>query len=215
MRKVGILGSGVVGQSLANGFLKHGYQVMVASRDLSKLADWKEQAGENGSIGAFDETAAFGDVVVLAVQGSAAKDAIELAGPANLAGKTIIDTCNPIADAPPEHGLFKFFTDLDNSLLEQLQSAFPDLRFVKAFSSVGYLLFVNPDFGGIRPSMFICGNDESAKDEVSGICELFGWDTEDMGRVEAARAIEPLGMLWCIPGLRENKWNHAFKLLKN
>ena len=73
---------------------------------------------------------------------------------------------------------------------------------------------VNPDFGTEKPTMFICGNDPEAKSEVSEICTLFGFETEDMGAVEAARAIEPLCMLWCIPGFRENKWSHAFRLLK-
>jgi predicted dinucleotide-binding enzyme len=73
---------------------------------------------------------------------------------------------------------------------------------------------VNPDFGGIRPTMFICGNDEAAKQEVSDILDQFGWDVEDMGGAQAARAVEPLCMLWCIPGFRKNQWGHAFKLLK-
>ncbi len=73
---------------------------------------------------------------------------------------------------------------------------------------------VNPDFNGIKPTMFICGNDANAKRQVVEILHLFGWDVEDMGSIEAARAIEPLCMLWCIPGLRENRWFHAFKLLR-
>jgi hypothetical protein len=98
--------------------------------------------------------------------------------------------------------------------MEQLQAAFPNAHFVKAFSSVGNALIVNPDFGGIKPTMFICGNDANAKKEVSKILDRFGFEVEDMGGVEAARAIEPLCILWCIPGFLRNQWMHAFKLLK-
>ena len=73
---------------------------------------------------------------------------------------------------------------------------------------------VNPDFGGTQPTMFICGNDAQSKGEVKEILSTFGWDVEDMGGVEAAGAIEALCRLWCIPGFRENRWVHAFKLLK-
>jgi len=137
-----------------------------------------------------------------------------LAGKTNLSGKTVIDTTNPIADSPPDNGVLKFFTELTDSLLERLQRTFPEAHFVKAFNSVGSSLMINPDFGTEKPTMFICGNNQQAKDEVAAICSLFGFDPEDMGTVEAARAIEPLCMLWCIPGFRENKWHHAFRLLK-
>ncbi len=212
--KIGILGSGVVGQALATGFIKHGYEVMVGTRNPDKLSEWKTSAGENGQIGGFAEAAAFGDLIVLAAKGMAAKDVLEMAGAENLKGMTIIDATNPIADAPPENGVLKFFTSLDNSLMEQLQAAFPEANFVKAFSCIGHALMVNPDFGGVKPTMFICGNNADAKREVSDIVELFGFEVEDMGGAEAARAIEPLAMLWCIPGFQRNEWRHAFKLLK-
>jgi len=213
-KKIGIIGSGSVGQTLATGFLKYGYEVMIGSRDLTKLSSWKSTAAEGGSIGSFAEAAQFGDIIVLATKGSAALNALQLAGKANLSDKTIIDTTNPIADTPPENGVLNFFTELNDSLMERLQNAFPEAHFVKAFNSIGNSLMINPDFGTEKPSMFICGNDQKAKDEVEEICELFGFETEDMGTVEAARAIEPLSMLWCIPGFRENKWSHAFRLLK-
>ncbi|NUM76512.1 NAD(P)-binding domain-containing protein [candidate division KSB1 bacterium] len=212
--KAGILGSGVAGQALANGFLEHGYEVMIGTRSAEKLSAWKEKAGASGRIGSFAEAAAFGDVIVLAVKGLGAKDTLKMAGAENLKGKTIIDATNPIAAAPPVNGVLKYFTSLDNSLMEQLQAAFPEARFVKAFSMVGNALMVNPDFGGIKPTMFICGNDANAKKEVSTILDLFGFEVEDMGGVEAARAIEPLAILWCIPGFLRNDWLHAFKMLR-
>jgi hypothetical protein len=212
--KIGILGSGDVGKTLANGFIKHGYDVMIGTRSPEKLSEWKAKAGKSGRVGSFNETAAFGDILVLAVKGTTAKDTLKLAGADNLKGKTIIDATNPIAEAPPVNGVLKFFTSLDNSLMEQLQTAFPEARFVKAFSIVGNAVMVNPDFGGVKPTMFICGNDAAAKKEVGKILDLFGFEVEDMGSVEAARAIEPLCMLWCIPGFLRNDWMHAFKLLK-
>ena len=112
------------------------------------------------------------------------------------------------------NGVLKFFTNLDESLMERLQREFAAARFVKAFNSVGNAFFVNPQFKDGKPTMFICGNDEGAKKIVKGILDQFGWETADMGKVEAARAIEPLCMLWLIPGFLRNEWKHAFKLLR-
>jgi hypothetical protein len=210
--KIGVLGSGTVGQALATGFLKHGYDVMVGTRSPDKLSAW---AGQNprGRAGTFDSTAHFGDLIVLAVKGTVAADALRAARAANLAGKVVIDTTNPISDAPPANGVLRFFTDLNESLLERLQREFADARFVKAFNSVGSAHMVNPKFQGGKPTMFICGNDDAARKTVAGILDQFGWEIADMGKAEAARAIEPLCMLWCIPGLLRNEWTHAFKLL--
>ena len=210
--KVGILGSGDVAKALAGGFLKHGHQVMFGTRDTGKLADFL--AKNNGALaGGSADAAKFGELVVLAVKGTAALEALKAAGAANLAGKPVIDATNPIAEAPPTNGVLKFFTNLDQSLMERLQDAFPDAHFVKAFSSVGNAMMVNPQFKGGKPTMFICGNDDKAKAVVGGVIDQFGWETADMGKAEAARAIEPLCMLWCIPGFIRNEWTHAFKLL--
>ena len=213
-KKIGIIGSGNVGQTLAKGFEKHGYEVAIGSRDVAKLNDWKTKENVNVTVGNFADAASFGDIVVIAAKGSSAKEALELAGTRNIAGKIIIDTTNPIAALPPENGVIKFFTDLNGSLMEQLQKSFPEAHFVKAFNSIGSAFMVNPNFNGVKPTMFICGNNTQAKKEVTEILELFGFEVEDMGFAEAARAIEPLCMLWCIPGMLENKWSHAFKLLK-
>ncbi len=210
--RVGILGSGDVGKVLATGFLKHGHAVMIGSRAPDKLVEWG-QKNPGGRIGSFDETAKFAEAVVLAVKGTVATDALRTAGVANLAGKIVIDTTNPIADTPPTNGILKFFTDLNESLMERLQLQCEGARFVKAFNSVGSACMVNPQFKGGTPTMFVCGNDDGAKKAVAGILAQFGWETADMGKAEAARAIEPLCMLWCIPGFLRNEWVHAFKLL--
>ena len=210
--KLGVLGSGDVGKVLASGFLKHGHEVMVGSRIASKLGDWAKK-NPGGKTGSFSDAAKFGEVVVLAVKGNVAGDALRAAGAANLQGKTVIDAANPIADAPPVNGVLRFFTSLDESLMERLQRDYPGAKFVKAFNSVGNACMVNPQFRGGKPTMFICGNDDGAKKTVAQLLDQFGWETADMGKAEAARAIEPLCMLWCIPGFLRNDWVHAFKLL--
>jgi len=212
MSKIGVIGSGQVGETLANGFAKHGHEVMRGSRDPSKLAAWKKTAGDKARTGTPEETAAFGEIVVLAVKGAAAEEAIASCAGA-LDGKVVIDTTNPLADKPPSKGVLSFFTGPNDSLLERLQKRAPKARLVKAFSSVGSALMVNPTLPA-RPTMFICGNDAAAKEQTSAILDAFGWETEDMGAAEAARAIEPLCMLWCIPGLLRNDWAHAFKMLR-
>jgi hypothetical protein len=214
-QKVGVLGSGPVGQVLAAAFLTEGHQVMLGTRNTAKpeVEQWKS-AHPGAETGTFADTAAFGDILVLAVEGSAAHDVIAQAGAGNFAGKTVIDTTNPIAKEAPENGVLKFFSRLDASLLESIQHQVPEANVVKAFNSVGNAAMYKPAFGDIRPTMFICGNHDAAKATVTQILDLFGWETEDMGKAEAARAIEPLCMLWCIPGFLRNQWNHAFKLLK-
>ncbi len=212
MKKIGIIGSGIVGQTLANGFIKHGYEVMVGTNTPAKQEELKTKT--QAKVGSFEDAAKFGEILVLAAKGNAVDKAMIAAGLANFKGKTIIDTNNPIADAPPVNGVLQYYTTLGESLMEQLQKLVPEANLVKAFSCIGSSGMVNADFGGVKPTMFICGNSESAKAEVKVILDQFGFETEDMGKIEAARAIEPLAMLWCIPGFTQNQWSHAFKLLK-
>ena len=212
--KIGVLGSGTVAKVLAAGFLKHGHEVMVGSRTPDKLAEWATE-NSRGSVGNFADAAAFGELIVLAVKGKVAANALLLADAQNLAGKTVIDATNPIEDAPPVYGVLPFFTSFDRSLMEDLQNQFESAHFVKAFNSVGTPAMVNPQFKDGKPTMFICGNDDLAKKAVSAILDQFGWETADMGKAESARAIEPLCMLWCIRGFLNNQWTHAFKLLTN
>jgi 8-hydroxy-5-deazaflavin:NADPH oxidoreductase len=212
--KVGIIGSGVVGKTLAAGFLKHGHEVAVGTREPAKLKDWAAKHNA-AAVKSFAEAAKFGEVVVLAVAGEAALEALKQTGAAAIASKPVIDACNPIGGGPPVNGVLSFFTPQNESLMERLQKAYPAAHFVKAFNSVGNGQMVNPQFPGGRPTMFICGNDANAKRVVRQILDQFGWDTEDMGAVEAARAIEPLCKLWCIPGVGKGDWSpHAFKLLR-
>jgi len=213
MKKIGIIGSGAVAKALGSGFVKHGYDVMLGTSDAAKLADWQAKSG--GQVGSFAEAAAFGEIVVLAVKGVHAESALQRAGLENLAGKTILDATNPIDEkTPPDKGVLHFFTDLNGSLMERLQAFAPAANFVKSFSCVGSGFMIDPQLPGGPPTMFICGNDEAAKLQATDLLHEIGWEVADMGAAEAARAIEPLCILWCIPGFQKNQWSHAFKLLK-
>ncbi|MDH7462048.1 NAD(P)-binding domain-containing protein [Chitinophagaceae bacterium 26-R-25] len=212
--KVGILGSGEVGQTLAKAFTAEGHSTILGTHHPHKN-EVKDFISNNPRIkvDTFEVAAAYGELLALCVSGDAAEAVIDLAGAKNFSGKTVIDTTNPIAKQPPANGVLKYFTTMDQSLSEIIQKKIPDAFVVKAFNSVGNSLMYKPSFD-TKPSMFICGNDDGAKKTVTDILTAFGWETEDMGKIEAARAIEPLCMLWCIPGFLKNSWTHAFKLLK-
>ena len=189
--------------------------MLLGTRDVTKaeVIKWKTENAK-GQTGTFENAASFAEIIVLTTSGSVIESAVEIAGKKNFAGKIVIDTTNPIAAVPPVNGVLQFFTNQNDSLLQQTQKLLPEAKLVKAFNSVGNNVMYKPDYGNIKPSMFICGNDDAAKKIVTGILEAFGWETEDMGKAEAAGAIESLCVLWCIPGFIQNQWAHAFKLLK-
>ncbi|MBS1508776.1 MAG: NAD(P)-binding domain-containing protein [Bacteroidetes bacterium] len=211
-KKIGIIGSGTVAQVLAAGFIKNGHEVTLGTSNPAKLADFKSK-NPAAAIASFEEAAKFGAIVVLAVKGHVAESVVKSLAP-HLIGKPVMDATNPIAEKPPVNGVLQFFTSLNDSLMERLQALAPQANFVKAFNSVGSPHMVDPSFGGAKPTMFICGNNDDAKKEVADIINSFGWEAADFGKAESARAIEPLCMLWCIPGMLRNEWSHAFKLLK-
>ncbi len=212
---IGIIGSGIVARVLAKAFHSEGYAVMLGTRNTTKeeVVTFKNN-NPSIQIGNFEATAKFGELLVLAVNGAAAADVIGLAGASNFNNKVVIDTTNPIGAPAPVNGVLNYFTDINESLMERLQLLVPAAKFVKAFNSVGNAFMYKPSFKEGKPTMFICGNDDAARKTVTEILTKFGWDTEDMGKAEAARAIEPLCMLWCIPGFLRNQWTHAFKLIK-
>lgn len=212
MQNVGVIGSGAVAKALAKGLVQHGYTVKIASRTTDKVAAFATETGIGA--GTFAEVGAWADTLVLAVKGVAALDVLLGIGADGLAGKTVIDATNPIAEAPPEDGVVRFFTGPNESLMERLQAAFPAARFVKAFSCVGNALMVHPVLQGGQSAMFICGDDAAAKADVARLCAQFGHDVWDMGTAKAARAIEPLCILWCIPGFLRNDWTHALAMLR-
>jgi len=214
--KIGVIGSGPVGLTLAHGFLNEGHEVMLGTSqpDKPKTVEWK-QKNPTAKINSFHATAAFADIIVLAVKGAAALEALEKAGRENLIDKIVIDSTNPIdTNIPPKDGVLSYFTSPDQSLMETLQLEHPDAKFVKAFNTVGNPIMYKPDFKEGRPTMLIAGNDKEAKTTVHSILESFGWEVEDMGSSTAARAVEMMAMIWCVPGFLNNSWTHAFKLLR-
>jgi 8-hydroxy-5-deazaflavin:NADPH oxidoreductase len=211
-KRYGVLGSGEVGQTLAKGLAANGYEARIGSRSPAKLAKVSKSAGIPA--GTFSEVAAWGDAAVLAVLGTAALEVIQQSNPTNLRGKLVIDTTNPISNEAPVDGVLRYFTGPNESLMERLQATYPEVAFVKAFNSVGSGLMVHPMLSGGPPTMFYCGNDAAAKAVVNRLLEHLGWEGADMGTAVAARALEPLAQLWCIPGFRENDWMHAFRMLR-
>jgi len=212
--KIGILGTGDVGKALGNGFVALGHDVKMGSRDAKneKAAAWAAKAGPHASAGTFAEAAKFADVAIIATNWSGTENALKLAGPDNLAGKTVIDATNPLVflpNAPPALALGH--TDSGG---EQVQRWLPKSRVVKAFNIVGNAHMVNPQFPGGPPDMFICGNDAEAKETVAEILRTFGWQSIDIGGIEGARLLEPICILWVLYGIRSGTWNHAFKLLR-
>lgn len=214
--KIGILGSGAVGQALGYGFADQGHEVMIGTRDpnSAKIQDWVTKTGKGVKSGTFAETAKFGGIVILCPLFRAVEEVIKLAGKDNLSGKIVIDTTNPIADAPPVNGVLKYVTGLRESAGEMVQKSLPASKVVKAFNSIGSPLMYKPKFEEGQPTMFICGNDEEAKITVAGIAADFGFDVMDSGSIEASNALEGLCIIWCSRGFKDGKWDHAFKLLK-
>ncbi len=212
--KVGIIGSGVVGQTLGTGLVGLGHEVKIGSRQAGneKLVEWVGKTGDKASEGTFAEVATFGDIVILATLWDGTEQAIQMAGPANFAGKVVVDATNPMKFGPSGPNLALGFSD---SAGESVQRWLPEARVVKAFNIVPAALMIKPDLLGEVPDMFICGNDDEAKKSVTEMLTAFGWpEAVDMGGIEESRLIEPLGMLWIKHFFRTKNWQHAFKLIR-
>lgn len=212
--KVGVLGTGDVGKALGKGFVTLGHEVKMGSREAGnpKAVAWAKEMGPKASEGTFADAAKFGEIVVLATLGVANEAVLRAAGPENLNGKVLIDTTNPLdfsQGMPPR--LAVGHTDSGG---EQVQRAVPGALVVKAFNTVGNAHMFRPDFAGGPPDMFICGNDEGAKKQVSSLLADFGWGVIDLGGIEASRYLEAMCLAWVLYALRTNTWSHAFKLLR-
>jgi 8-hydroxy-5-deazaflavin:NADPH oxidoreductase len=212
--KVGILGTGDVGQALGKAFIAIGREVKMGSREAGneKASAWAKQMGAKASVGTFAEAASFGKIVVLATLGVANESVLTSAGRENLRGKVLIDTTNPLdftAGMPPKLALGG-----NDSGGEQVQRLVPDARVVKAFNTVGNAHMYKPQFQGGPPDMFICGNNEDAKKRVTELLTDFGWATVDLGTIECSRYLEAMCIVWVAYGARTGTWNHAFKLLR-
>lgn len=199
--RIGILGSGAVGQALARGLAGHGHEVRIGTR---------KDAVEDLPVGSPGDVVAGADLVFLSVLGTAA---LEVAGGVReqLRGKVLVDTTNPLEFSSGRPGLFVGHTD---SLGEQVQRAVPQANVVKAYNTVGNALMVDPDLPGGPPSMFIGGDSEDAKDAVTALLEATGWHVVDLGGIEASRHLEPMCLAWVLHGVRTGTWDHAFRLLQ-
>lgn len=212
--KVGILGSGDVGRKLADGFIELGYSVKIGTRNPNSptIKSWLSKYNQDASIGTFEETASYGDLLVIATLWAGTPDAIRMANPKNFSRKVVIDVTNPLdfsTGMPP-----KLSVGGTDSAGETIQRLVPDAKVVKAFNIVGNPHMLHPDFPGGPPTMFICGNDLESKKTVTQILTKLGWETIDIGGIEGARLLEPLAMLWITYFLQTGTGNHAFKLLK-
>jgi 8-hydroxy-5-deazaflavin:NADPH oxidoreductase len=212
--RVGVLGTGQVGRRLAAGFRSRGHEVMIGSRDPAKpeLREWLSGDGAGVEAGTFAQTAEHGELLVLAVLGNAAEEAIAEGGLENFSGKVVIDAMNPLdfsGGFPP-----KLSISGEDSLGERVQRALPDARVVKAFNTIGSPYFVDPSFSDGRPTMLIAGNDEDAKRTVTDVLADFGWsDTFDIGGIAGSRELEAICIAWVKIGGARGAWDHGFSLL--
>ncbi len=210
--KVAVLGTGEVGRTLGKAFVDLGHEVRLGSRSATnaKAVAWVKEAGDRGAAATYADAASWADLIVLATLGTANAMVIRAAGPAGFAGKIVIDATNPLDFGSGKPALALGFSESGG---EQVQELLPDAKVVKAFNSVGNALMFKPDLPGGPPDMFICGNDDGAKQEVTRLLTDFGWGAVDIGGIEGSRYLEPLALLWVLRGVTSGKWKHAFKLL--
>jgi 8-hydroxy-5-deazaflavin:NADPH oxidoreductase len=198
--RIGILGSGAVGQALARGYLQHDHQVRIGTR---------QAAVDELPVGPAADVAAWAELVVLAVSGAAAENlAREVAD--SLADKVVIDATNPLDFSS---GAPSLFVGHDDSLGETVQRAAPRSRVVKAYNMVGNRLMVDPKLPAGPPTMLIGGDDDDAKAVVTRLLQDTGWEVADLGGIAVSRYLEPLAMAWVLYGMRNGASEHAFRML--
>jgi 8-hydroxy-5-deazaflavin:NADPH oxidoreductase len=210
--RIGVLGTGDVGRTLARGFAEAGHDVVVGSRDansdrVKSIADGVERL----RTGTFEDAATHGDVIIIATLWTGTENALHLAGEANCAGKTVIDATNPL-DFSGEMPTLSIGGN--DSAGEQVQRWLPDAKVVKAFNGVGNVHMVKPEFPGGPPDVYICGNDAESKRIVTGLAQQLGLETVDIGGLDGSRYLEPLAMVWIRNAIINQAWNTAFKLLR-
>jgi predicted dinucleotide-binding enzyme len=212
--KVGILGTGDVGKALGRGFIALGHDVKMGSREANnpKAAQWVKEAGAKASAGSFAEAARFGDLVVLATLGTATEEAIRAAQPESFKGKLVWDATNPLdfsKGMPP-----RLVGGLGDSAGERHQKLLPSAHVVKVFNTVGNALMFKPELAGGPPTMFLCGDNDGAKRRTADLCRDFGWETLDVGGIDAAHYLEAMCLVWVLTAARTNQWMQAFKMLR-
>ncbi len=213
---IGILGTGIVGQTIGTKLIQLGNNVMLGSRttDNEKAIEWNRQNGLNASHGTFAQAAGHGNIIFNCTAGGASLDALNLAGKENLNGKILIDAANPLdfsRGMPPALSICN--TD---SLGEIIQKAYPGLKMVKALNTMSCKLMVNPALLEGEHDVFLCGNDKEAKSEVISILkEWFGWKSViDLGDITAARGMEMILPLWLRLMGKFQSPNFNFKIVR-
>lgn len=195
--KIGILGTGMVGQTIGTGLVQHGHEVKMGARAATnaKATAWASGGGAKAAHGTFADAAAFGEVVFNCTSGMASLDALKQAGEQNLAGKVLVDVANPLdfsKGMPPSLSVCN-----TSSLAEQIQAAFPKARVVKALNTLNAQLMTNPSAVPGPHELFMCGNDAAAKAQVRQLLSEFGWkEVIDLGDITAARGTEMLLPIW-------------------
>jgi hypothetical protein len=211
--KIGVIGSGIVGQQLGIGLTRLGHEVKIGTRDVSKLKDWLKQAGKKSSVGSNKDAASFGEVIFLCTAWTGTENAINLAGKTNFAGKVVIDVTNPLDFS--QGSIPRIASTPENSAGAQVQKWLPDSKVVKAFNIINAHTMIQPKREEGMPDLIICGNDKNAKKVVSEFAKGWGWESIiDIGDISKAYWLEALTMLWVEYGFQNNSWTHAFKLLK-
>lgn len=206
--KIGILGSGVVGQVVGRRLVELGHDVVLGTRDPAKLEEkkrgagslreWVAGAGSRARVGTFAEAAAHGEVVLNATHGQSSLAALRSAGEQNLSGKVLVDIANELDASKGMPPLALARDAVLGSLGEKIQAAFPGTKVVKALNTMNANVMVDPQaLAGGDHSVFLCGNDQAAKATARKLLESFGWrDVLDVGDIAAARGLEMLLPLW-------------------
>ena len=199
MKKIGILGTGVVGTTIGTKLIWLDYEVMIGSRTASneKSLSWVDKNGSSASAGTFEEAADFGEIIFNCTRGDAALEIFKQAGLNKFDNKTVIDISNPLdfsKGMPPT--LIPEYVNT-NSLAEEIQKLLPEANVVKTLNIVNCDVMVDPGLSNGEPTMFICGNNNDAKEEAKIFLYQFGWqDILDLGDIKNARAMEMILPLW-------------------
>lgn len=210
--KIAVIGSGDVGQALAKGFVACGHTVMIGTRDTEKKElKWTKKHKEKLNVGSFAEAADFGEMAVLAVAWHAAENVLSIIRP-ELSGKIVIDVTNPLVfnedDAP------ELAVGHNMSAGEMVQQSLADSHVVKTLNIINFKHMIHPVFKKGIPTMFMCGNNESAKAHVRELLVEIGWiDIQDIGTIEKSRLLEPLCLLWIEYGALNDTWDHAVSII--
>ncbi|MFO0920504.1 MAG: NAD(P)-binding domain-containing protein [Candidatus Saccharimonadales bacterium] len=211
--KIGIVGSGDVARSLGEGLASVGHNVMIGTRypDKKELNTWKRHVGNRGSIGTTTESASFGEIVILAIAWHAAENVLAQIRP-EAAGKIVVDVTNPIQFNDDEPPTLKVGHEISGG--ELVQQSLPDSHVVKTLNIISYTNMVKPKYKSGIPTMFLCGNNDSAKKRTTEILNELGWsDCVDIGGIEKSQILEPLCLLWIEYGVARDTWDHAISIL--